>query len=109
MRGLFVVFLVLAVLGLGLAGAAYLVTREPDAPSNSPPVTEYRQFEKTADGKPICPKCGRSDKVLRYLYGLTREAAPEGMTSGGCVIGPDSPEHRCAHCGAKFGITSQGK
>lgn len=73
------------------------------------PVTEHKSYERTAAGEPICPKCGRSDAALKYLYGLRREAAPAGTVNGGCCVGPDSPEFRCGHCGATFGVTGQGK
>jgi hypothetical protein len=103
--------------GTLIAGASYAVLRVVDVPgllssSEHPPnipATEYERFETTADGKPICPRCERSDKVLKYLYGLRREAPPEGMIGGGCSIGPKSPEYHCSHCDTRFGITSQGK
>jgi hypothetical protein len=73
------------------------------------PRTEYEHFDVTKEGKPICPRCGKSDEVLKYQYGLTREAPPKGMIGGGCGIGPESPEYHCGHCDAGFGITPLAK
>jgi hypothetical protein len=70
------------------------------------PITEFKHFERAVDGKPICPRCGRSNHILKYQYGLTREASPEGMTSGGCAVSPESPEYLCTRCKTKFGVTS---
>ena len=106
MRGLFYFLLVFLTFWSVLGAVAYLVTWEREPPSNPRPVTEYEQFAKTADGKPICPKCGRSDKVRQYLYGLLREDPPEGMVWGCCTVHEDSPEYRCGHCGTKFGLHS---
>lgn len=100
--------------GLLAGGAIYALLEgihllSPPEMNAGAPVTEYERFESTVEGKPICPKCGHSDKVLQFLYGLRRGALPEGTTSGGCVVGPKSPEYRCGHCDARFGITSLGK
>jgi hypothetical protein len=109
MRGplLFVLFLLLCVSALW--GGVYVLVRVPARENLPPGPTQYEHFERTADGKPMCPKCGRSDRMLRYQYGLTREALPEGTTNGGCAVAPNSPEYKCGHCDARFGITSFGK
>ena len=103
--------------GLLLSGAFYAFPQivhvlellsGPKHPANLT-ATEYERFESTPDGKPICPKCGRSDKVLKYLYGLHGDPPPEGVIGGGCAIGPKSPEYLCGHCDTRFGIASQGR
>jgi hypothetical protein len=88
-------------------GALFLTSLADTKPISVAPITEYEHFERAADGKPICPKCGRSDHVLVYLYGLRREPPPEGMSLGGCTLGPKSPKYRCRNCNASFGIVGK--
>ncbi|QEG27991.1 hypothetical protein GobsT_27590 [Gemmata obscuriglobus] len=78
---------------------------EPSGPLE----TDYEHYEQTPEGKPICPKCGRSDQVRAYLYGLTRGERPEGTVGGGCVVTALSPAFRCGHCEARFGVTPMSR
>ena len=55
-----------------------------------------------------CPLCGKSDHVVRILYGLpTSEAWEEAKTGklhiGGCCIDSDSPKWHCKSCNKEFG------
>lgn len=70
----------------------------------SPYPSEYEEYSRTADGKPICPKCGRSDKIVQYKYGKDARCGPDQIPAG-CCVGPDSADYRCDHCRTNFGIT----
>jgi hypothetical protein len=73
----------------------------PKAPKDAPAI---EHFDRTFfGGKPICPYCRRTDRIYLYEYGLTKQSAPQGMISGGCVLGPDSPKYKCSACGISFG------
>jgi len=105
--------LLILVLGLLVASglcalheACYLPSLFTSQPKQLFPIAEFKDFERTADGKPICPRCGRTKHVRQYQYGLTREAGPEGTVSGGCGVGPESPEYKCLRCGTNFGESS---
>jgi hypothetical protein len=94
------VLAVVVVLVVGL-GAVYWVPRKSEKPY---PVAEYEEYERTADGKPICPRCGRTDDVVRYRYGLRATIGP-GEVGAGCVVGSDCADFRCNHCGTNFGLS----
>jgi hypothetical protein len=97
------------ILGIGFFGSCilyavlYIQAEQRKDRENAPP-TEL--FIRTRTGEPVCPYCARTDQIRQYQYGLTREAPPEGMISGGCGVGPDSPEYKCLACGTRFGKTT---
>jgi hypothetical protein len=87
----------------------YLILSAPEESRPPPyPVAEYEDYSRTADGKPICPRCGRSDDVVQYRYGLKADCPP-GTVGAGCVVGPDSADFRCNHCRTNFGITAMAR
>ncbi len=58
--------------------------------------------------KPLCPRCGRSESVLRIAYGVPNDAlkkeAEDGMiVVGGYVSDYSSPAWFCRSCEASFG------
>jgi hypothetical protein len=65
------------------------------ARENAPPIADYRH---DTEGNPICPHCGRTDKITAYSYGLRRDGS-----ASNCVIGPNSPRYKCEACGTSFG------
>jgi hypothetical protein len=91
-------FILVAVATSGLLCLGCEQTKKPY------PVAEYEDYSRTADGKPICPKCRRSDKVVQYRYGKDAKLSP-GQVGAGCCVGPDSADFRCDHCSTNFGIT----
>lgn len=72
--------------------------------ARSPNHTEYEDYSRTADDKPICPKCSRSDKIFQYVYGKDAQCG-SGQVGAGCCVGPDSADYLCDHCTTNFGIT----
>jgi DNA-directed RNA polymerase subunit RPC12/RpoP len=72
--------------------------------TKAPPI---EHFERAASGEPICPYCGHRDQIRVFLYGLIRDDLPQGTISGGCALGPDSPEYKCLSCGTRFGKSKQ--
>ena len=55
-----------------------------------------------------CPVCGKSDEVVRILYGLpTNEAFEDEQAGklhiGGCCISPNSPKWFRKRCDKEFG------
>ena len=101
MRGplLFVLFVLLC--ATAFWSGVYVLLREPHQEKIPPEPTQYERFERTDDG--------RTDKVLLYHYGLTREALPKGTVNGGCAVAPNSPRYKCDHCTTRFGVTGSPK
>jgi hypothetical protein len=74
-----------------------------DAPRDnySGPRIDIENYICTADGKPICPHCGKTEEIREYLYGLVRDVPPGRIY--GCVISEDSPRYKCLNCETRFG------
>jgi hypothetical protein len=54
-----------------------------------------------------CPHCGKSDSVIRILYGMPTHEAWEDEQAGklhigGCCIEPDTPKWYCKRCEKEF-------
>jgi len=50
--------------------------------------------------KPACPKCMKSDQVVKIIYGLPdwelyQNANLEEIQIGGCFVHPDNPKYEC--------------
>ena len=62
---------------------------------------------KVKDSKK-CPTCGKTDEVVRIMYGLpTAEGWEEAKAGkyhlGGCCVSDDSPKWYCKRCDKEFG------
>ena len=54
---------------------------------------EAAKVQKSLDDK-HCPVCGSDSQVQKIAYGLIRNPLPN-VHSGGCMVGPDSPQWYC--------------
>jgi hypothetical protein len=57
---------------------------------------------------PFCPQCGKSDRVVRVVYGMPAyeafEAEQRGeLVLGGCCVSAGDPTHHCLRCGLGIG------
>ncbi len=58
--------------------------------------------------KPFCPQCGRSEAVVRIVYGLPNPSLDKSVREaqvvfGGYVAGEDAPAWYCDACRQSFG------